>query len=238
MKILPSLDLEGGRVVKRVEGVRGTGLIVGDPREVAAGLERRGIREVHVVDLDGAEQGRPVNTSVARLLVSMGFRVQYGGGIRSIDHARLLLEDIGVDRIVVGTLFARNPSLVERMVSEYGGERIVVSLDARWGVVMVEGWRREARSLWDLVHTALEMGVRGILYTSIEREGRLLGPDTERVKWLRGVWPYELQYAGGVSSLDDILVLAELGVNAAILGMAFHLGLVDPGEASMLAARV
>ena len=238
MRVLPSLDIEDGRVVKRVQGVRGTGLIVGEPREVAGRLAERGIREVHVVDLDGAERGRPVNTSVAKLLVDMGFRVQYGGGIRSLEHARLLFDEVGVERVVVGTLLARNPSTVAAMVREYGGDRVVASLDARWGVVMVEGWRREARSLQELLELAYDVGVYAVLYTSIEREGRLEGPDAERVAWLRGVWPYELQYAGGVSSLDDILLLAEMGVDAVILGMALHLGLVDPVEALHMATRV
>ena len=236
---MPSLDLEAGMVVKRVEGVRGTGLRLGDPRPLAERLLELGVEWLHVVDLDGAERGRPVNHEVARLLVSMGFRVQYGGGVRSVEHARLLLDEVGVERIVLGTLVFRSPAAVEEIVREYGGDRVVAALDARHRVVLVEAWRRST-SL-DVVE-ALEhvegLGVRGVLYTSVEREGRLWGVDTEGITWLRGRWPHLLEYAGGIATLDDIATLAELGVDAAVVGMAFHAGLLDITEALEAARRV
>ncbi|AEM39308.1 histidine biosynthesis protein [Pyrolobus fumarii 1A] len=235
---MPSLDLEAGRVVKRVEGVKGTGLVVGSPLEVAKRLWEKGVEWLHVVDLDGAEAGKPVNVGIAESLVRMGFHVQYGGGIRAKEHVELLLDKIGVERVVIGTLVHRNPRLVEDVVEEYGGDRIVAALDAKWGMVVIEGWRKEAKSLRDMLDLVYGLGVRQILYTSVEREGKLTGADLERVAWLRGVWPYGLQYAGGIATIDDILGLAELGVDAAILGMAFHAGLLDVVEASVLAARV
>ena len=237
--IMPSLDIEDGRVVKRVEGIRGTGLLVGDPLEVAARLLDRGIEWVHIVDLDGAEKGSPVNAWVARELKKMGFRVQFGGGIRSLDHAKLLLEEYKVDRIVLGTLVFRNPGIVEKIVGEYGGERVIAALDARYGVVVIEGWRRETGiPLTRALEHVESLGVRGVLYTSVEREGRLAGVDADGVKALRGRWPWLLEYAGGVASMDDVRLLASLGVDAAIIGMAFHAGLLDITEASIVARRV
>ncbi len=239
MLVMPSLDIEGGKVVKRVEGVRGTGLVVGDPVETAAGLAERGVEWVHVVDLDGAEAGRPVNAHVVKLLRDMGFRVQFGGGIRSEEHARLLLDRFGAERIVIGTLVFRSPLLVEKLAAEYGGDRLVAALDARYGVVVVEGWRRETGvDIREALEHVESLGVRGVLYTSVEREGRLAGVDVDGIRVLRGRWPWLLEYAGGIASIADIEVLAELGVDAAVVGMAFHAGLLDIVEASMLARRV
>ncbi len=239
MIVMPSLDLESGMVVKRVEGVRGTGLRVGDPRAVAERLLEAGAEWVHVVDLDGAEQGRPVNHRVASLLLDMGFRVQYGGGIRSEEHARLLLDEVGVDRIVVGTLAFRAPRVVERIASEYGGDRVVAALDARHRVVLVEAWRRATGlDITQALDHVASLGVGGVLSTSVEREGRLWGVDLEGLVWLRGRWPGLLEYAGGIASLDDIIALAEAGADAAIVGMALHAGLLDISEALEAARRV
>ncbi len=239
MIVMPSLDIENGLVVKRVEGVRGTGLLVGDPKGVAERLLEKGVEWIHVVDLDGAETGRPVNLRVAEMLVQMGFRVQFGGGVRRLEDFKALLEQVGVERVVVGTLVFRNPGLVERAVSEYGGDRIVAALDARYGVVLVEGWRREAGlDVIDALEHVGGLGVGHVLYTSVEREGRLRGVDWDGVRALRGRWGGGLQYAGGVASLDDVARLAEEGVDAVIVGMAFHAGLLDIGEAGVLARRV
>ncbi len=239
MIVMPSLDIEKGLVVKRVEGIRGTGLLVGEPRVVAKKLLEKGVEWVHVVDLDGAETGKPVNLGVAEMLVKMGFRVQFGGGVRKLEAFEVLLERVGVDRIVVGTLVFRDPGLVERAVNEYGGDRIVAALDARHGVVLIEGWRREAGpNIIEALEHVEKLGVRHILYTSVEREGRLRGVDWDGVRVLRGRWSGSLQYAGGVASIDDVIGLAEEGVDAAIVGMAFHAGLLDIGEASVLARRV
>ncbi len=237
--VMPSLDLEGGRVVKRVEGVRGTGLVVGDPASVASRLAERGVEWVHVVDLDGAEQGRPVNVHVVKLLKDMGFRVQFGGGVRSEEHAKLLLDELEVDRVIVGTLVFRNPGVLEKIVGEYGGERVVAALDARHGVVVVEGWRRETGvDILEALSHVESLGVRGVLYTSVEREGRLTGVDVDGVRVVRGRWPWLFEYAGGVSNISDVVVLAELGVDAVVVGMAFHAGLLDIVEASLMARRV
>ncbi|MGC8556057.1 MAG: HisA/HisF-related TIM barrel protein [Conexivisphaera sp.] len=230
MEVLPSLDIEGGRVVKRVKGLRGTGLVIGDPVEVAGGLVRSGARWVHVVDLDGAELGRPLNLGVVRALKDLGLRVQYGGGLRSLGDVEAA-SSAGADRIVLGSAWASDPAFLEEASREVDVP-LLAAVDEREGRVVHSGWRASSdMTVEDAIRVLEGLPVAGYLYTQVDVEGTMRGPDLSRVAALRSRTRRFLACAGGISSIADLVGLCRAGADAAVIGMALYSGAVRLEEA-------
>jgi len=237
MEVLPSIDVEGGRAVKRVRGARGTGLVLGDPVELAVGLRRAGARWIHVVDLDGAELGRPVNLHVVRALKDIGFMVQYGGGLRGIREVEEA-SSAGADRVIIGSAWASDPSFLEAVAGIMGPGGVLAALDERDGHIVHSGWRVDSgMALGDALLMLEPFNIAGYLYTQVDVEGTMKGPDVARVSALRSSTGKLLIYAGGISTVGDIVELCRAGVDGAVLGMALHSGAVPLGLALELAGR-
>ena len=223
MKVMPSVDMSGGKAVKRVRGVRGTGLVLGDPVKVAEEIYSLGYRHVHLVDLDAAE-GVGNNRDKIREIARIGFEwVQVGGGVRDQATAEELLS-LGVSAVVMSTLPFTDYGKFERIKERIGGDKVIVSMDYdSQGYVLVKGWKERALRLEEALERVND--VRGIALTFVDNEGTSQGIDRkvgEKVKGFKGL----KEYAGGVSGLEDLLELKAQGFDFAIVGMAFYTGKV------------
>jgi phosphoribosylformimino-5-aminoimidazole carboxamide ribotide isomerase len=236
LELYPAIDLRGGRCVRLVEGDFSRETVYSDdPVSVAGAFARAGACWVHVVDLDAARTGSPVNrhavSSVAASLASWGVRVQAGGGVRSVEDAVALL-DAGVARVVIGTAAVEDPGLVARVAKLRPG-CAAVGLDHRGGQIRLRGWVESAsRTVAELVPEALAAGASAVVVTDISRDGRLDGPDLDGVRSLLAGTGAPIIASGGVSSLEDLRALAAIeGLAGVIVGKALYEGRIDLGEA-------
>jgi len=234
-ELIPAIDLLDGRCVRLTQGRYDEATTYGDdPAAVAAGFVAHPIRRLHVVDLDGAKAGEPRNTAAIRAIVASAgaVPVQLGGGIRSLDAVAAAL-DLGVDRVILGTVALRDPVLVRDAAARFAN-RVVVGLDARDGRVAVEGWLEssEARVV-DVARRFEDAGVAAIVYTDIARDGMLTGPNFEATAELADAISIPVILSGGVGSEEDVLRAAGYagrGVAGAIVGRAIYTGAVDIGR--------
>jgi phosphoribosylformimino-5-aminoimidazole carboxamide ribotide isomerase len=242
--LLPAIDVRGGRAVRLEQGDydRET-TFDADPLAAAKRWVDQGARGLHVVDLDGAREGRPVNVGeVEAIAGGAGVPVQVGGGLRTAEAVATVF-GAGADRAVLGTAALEDPALIEALVAEHG-ERIVVAADARQGRIAVEGWEREgAIGAPDLVRDLAGRGVRRFIYTPVEVDGTLRGPATQELEAIAGVAAdagAELLYSGGIGSLEHLRRLAGLALPAlagVIVGRALYEGVftVADGERALAA---
>lgn len=228
--VLPSIDLEEGRAVKRVGGRRGSGLVIGDPLVYASKLKYAGFRAVHVVDLDGAELGRPVkeHLSIARSIVSeVGLEVQYGGGLRSIEAVNDVCDF--ASSLVFGSAWLRKRGFLREALDACPDVIMVAAVDySPTREVLVEAWRTgTGLSIGEAIRLAEKEGAGGVLLTAVGVEGRLRGPDLDAVLLARKLFPGIVEYSGGIRSLSDLQAIEEAGADYAVIGMAFASGILD-----------
>ncbi|MGO0123319.1 1-(5-phosphoribosyl)-5-[(5-phosphoribosylamino)methylideneamino]imidazole-4-carboxamide isomerase [Desulfothermobacter acidiphilus] len=240
MLLIPAIDLKGGRCVRLREGkAEAVTVYASDPVEVARRWESEGARWLHVVDLDGAFSGCPVHLeAVAAIVAAVKIPVQVGGGIRSREAAEELLA-LGAARIVLGTAAVRERDLLRDLLARFGPEKVAVSVDARRGKVAVGGWEEEtALEAVALGEELRALGVRWTVFTDIQRDGTLQGPNLEAVaNFARSLPGLNVIASGGVSKLADLLELrklAPLGVKGAIVGKALYDGRIRLAEALRL----
>ena len=232
MEIIPAIDILGGRCVRLYQGdYEQETVFDDDPVAVAVRWAQEGATRIHVVDLDGAREGRPVNLDLVRAIVrTVDCSVQVGGGVRDLATLGLLL-DAGLDRVVLGTAAVRDTTLLTEAVA-MARDRLIVSVDARDGLVRVAGWTEgsELQAI-SLIERVGGLGVRRVVYTDITRDGTHQGPNIEMYRRLTGATSLKVIAAGGVSSLDDLHRLAACGVEAAIVGRALYTGDISLREA-------
>jgi phosphoribosylformimino-5-aminoimidazole carboxamide ribotide isomerase len=236
--LFPAIDLKGGQCVRLLRGEMSAATVFNDdPAAQAATFAAAGFEWLHVVDLDGAFAGRPVNAAaVEAILAATSLPVQLGGGIR--DEARIAAWlQRGVARIVLGTVALRDPALVKRACRAYPG-RIVVGIDARAGMVAVEGWAETSTiAAMDLALRFEDAGAAAIVYTDIERDGALAGIDADAVAALAASVSTPVIASGGVASLADLERLkarTASGIAGVICGRALYDGRIAPRAALAL----
>ncbi len=233
MEVIPAIDIRGGRCVRLDQGDYARETVFGDdPAAMAKRWEGAGAKRLHVVDLDGAREGRPVNEqAVISILQAVSSPIQLGGGIRDIGTIDSHLK-AGVDRVVLGTAAVNDQTVLLNAIALFR-ERIVVGVDARDGIVRTEGWLVESGiPAGVFVRQVAELGVSRIIYTDIAVDGLLKGPNFVAIHALLedigGLpSPIRLIAAGGISSVDDLLRLKALGVEGAIVGKALYTGALD-----------
>jgi phosphoribosylformimino-5-aminoimidazole carboxamide ribotide isomerase len=227
MLILPAIDLRNGAVVRLRQGdYEQETVYEHDPAAVATMFVDAGFRHLHVVDLDGAREGRIVNQdAVRRILQVAGVRVELGGGIRdriSIDRAL----GLGVWRVMIGSAAVRSPGMVHEAVRAVGAERVALAVDMRGGRVAVQGWTdASATAPDDLMRSFLDQGIKTFHCTDVSKDGMLEGPNMSWYDELRRTFPEaDLIAAGGVSSMGDLDALRECGIDGAVIGRALYEG--------------
>lgn len=237
MEIIPAIDIRGGRCVRLEQGDYKREIVFDDdPVAVARRWQEAGAHRLHVVDLDGARDGRPGNEDAIRAVLSTApVPVQVGGGVRDLEVINRYVE-AGADRVILGTAAVKDQTTLINAVTLFR-ERIVVGVDARDGLVATEGWlETSAIQATELVQQLSELGVSRIIYTDILRDATLTGPNLSAIfallEFISGLpSPVRLLVAGGISSIDDLGRLAELPVEGAIIGKALYTGDIDLGAA-------
>ena len=226
MLVIPAIDLKSGSCVRLVQG-RQTDVTVYDanPIEVAKQFARDGAQMIHVVDLDGAFTGsESPNRAVVKKIVAVGVPIEFGGGIRTSDDVQQLC-DIGVARIVLGTMAVESPELLRKLVARFS-ERICVGIDARNGQVTIHGWETKTRiEAVNLARSVVASGVQRVIYTDIARDGMLTGPNIEQTVAVARAANVHVTASGGVSSLEDIKRLRDAGeplLDSVIVGKALY----------------
>ncbi|AKH96638.1 1-(5-phosphoribosyl)-5-[(5-phosphoribosylamino)methylideneamino]imidazole-4-carboxamide isomerase [Halanaeroarchaeum sulfurireducens] len=235
-EVIPAVDVKDGEAVQLVQGERGTGTRYGDPVAAARRWVNEGATALHLVDLDGAFEGERANAEAIRAIVdAVSVPVQLGGGIRTAADARALL-DSGVDRVILGTAAVETPDIVAEISETHPGT-VVVSLDAKDGEVVVDGWT-EATGL-DPAEAAgryEELGATAILFTDVDVEGRQTGVRTGPVERVVEGVDIPVVASGGVASVDDVRALASAGASAVVVGTALYEGAFSLGEAQSAVA--
>ena len=229
MEVIPAVDMKDGECVQLVQGNEETAETYGDPVESARRWVREGAERLHVVDLNGAiDDDRRNAAHVRRIVDETEVGVQVGGGVRSVEEAETLFE-AGADRVVMGTAAMENPPLVGR-AAEHGD--VVVSLDARDGEVVVEGWKEGADvSPVEAARRFEDEGASAFLFTNVDDEGLLDGVTVEPVEELVGAVNVPVIASGGVTKTDDVAALREAGAAGVVIGTAFYEGQMSYAEA-------
>ncbi|WP_136600535.1 1-(5-phosphoribosyl)-5-[(5-phosphoribosylamino)methylideneamino]imidazole-4-carboxamide isomerase [Salinigranum halophilum] len=223
-EVVPAVDMQDGEVVQLVQGERGTEKRYGDPVEAARRWVDSGARTLHLVDLDGAFEGERKNAAAVEAIVdAVDVPVQLGGGIRTAADARDLL-DSGVDRVILGTAAVNDPDIVAD-ISETHPESVVVSLDAKAGEVVIEGWT-EGTGIHpaDAAGRYADRGAAGILFTDVDVEGQLGGVNTDAVEAVVDAVDIPVIASGGVATLSDVVSLRDAGAAAVVVGTALYEG--------------
>lgn len=238
MILFPAIDLKEGRCVRLIQGDMAQATVFSDsPADQAASFERQGFEWLHIVDLDGAFAGKPVNAEAVRTIVRrINLPIQLGGGIRDIRTVENWLE-AGIRRVIIGTAAVKDPSFVREAARRFPG-RVAVGIDARDGRVAVDGWASLSEmSAEELGLRFQDAGVAAIIYTDISRDGLLKGLNIESTLTLANALNIPVIASGGLASIEDIERLTQPDcevLEGAISGRALYDGRLDPAEALAL----
>jgi phosphoribosylformimino-5-aminoimidazole carboxamide ribotide isomerase len=250
MVIIPAIDLRGGRCVRLRQGRKDNATVYdGDPAKIAESYQSSGAQMIHIVDLDGAfSDANSRNRQALREIISgIDISVQFGGGMRSTENVAQVL-DLGVARVVIGTLAVESPQILDHALRAFGADRILVGIDARDGQVMTRGWEREGKlSALELAKRVKSAGIERIVYTDVARDGMLTGVNVEQTCAIGRESGLKVTASGGVSSLEDIeqLLSASVanenqpacGIDSVIIGKALFEGRFTLEEAVEISRR-
>ena len=232
MIIFPAIDIMDGKPVRLLRGDFATAeQVAEDVLTTAKQFARVGCTWVHMVDLDGSLQKKPVNADpILQVVEHTPLKVEVGGGIRTMDDIAFYL-DRGVDRVILGSVALKNPELVQQAVDAYG-DKIAVGIDAKQGMVATEGWTEDSQmDFIDLAKAMEKMGVATIIYTDIGRDGTLSGPDVQGLDRLNKAVSCNVIASGGVTTITDILVMKDKKMYGTICGKCIYKKTLDLREA-------
>lgn len=231
MIIIPAIDLIDNKCVRLSQGDYNTKTVYNsNPLEVAKDFMKAGVNLIHVVDLDGAKKGQIVNIDTIKSLCENNIPIEVGGGIRSYETIDMLL-DIGVKRVILGSIAVTNQDFLKEALNKYGKEKIVLGLDCKDDNVAIHGWLNDSQiKLMDMLNTFIRLGGETIIYTDISKDGMMMGPNIDRLKDLVATG-LNIVASGGVSSIEDIKNCKNIGCNGAIIGKAYYLGKINIQDA-------
>jgi len=239
MIIFPAIDIRGGKCVRLEEGRFDRETVFAEnPLEAARKWVEAGTEWLHIVDLDGARAGEPVNLAVvSEIAKTFDVKIQLGGGIRTMETAAAVLS-AGIHRVILGSVAARSPELVRQICIQYG-DRVVIGIDSRDGIVAVDGWEKSGLiQAGELALQMKEVGATRIIYTDISRDGMLSGVNVEATLQLAQYSGLAVIASGGVKGAEDVLALRPLeakGIEGVIIGKALYTGAISLPEALSIA---
>ena len=234
MIILPAIDIKDGNCVRLLKGDFATVHKVADSyMETAKSFENAGASWIHMVDLDGAKEGKPVNGEIyLDVAKNTGLKVEVGGGIRSLDTVEYYVSR-GIARVILGSVSLKNPQIVVDAVKEYG-DKISVGIDAKNGIVAAEGWLEDSQVNYiDLSLEMIKAGVKNIIFTDISKDGTLSGVNSEQLTALKKAAGDKcgITASGGVHNIEDIKACKKMGLYGAVCGKSLYSGTLDLREA-------
>ncbi|MEJ2726428.1 MAG: 1-(5-phosphoribosyl)-5-[(5-phosphoribosylamino)methylideneamino]imidazole-4-carboxamide isomerase [Deltaproteobacteria bacterium] len=241
MIIIPAIDLKAGRCVRLRQGRMAEETVYSEnPVDMALAWAEKGAERIHVVDLDGAVQGKPVNhRAVGEIVEALSIPVQLGGGIRDMSHIEAYIRE-GVGWVILGTAAFKDPKFLRAACREFS-DRVLLAVDAHRGRAAVEGWTEETNlGAVELARRYEDEGIAAIVYTDIERDGMSVGPNVAATENLAKSIRVPVIASGGISGMDDVVKLLELepyGVVGMITGRALYEGTLDLGEAIRVSRR-
>lgn len=236
MIIYPAIDLKDGQCVRLVQGNKENKTVYSDsPGEVAASFQDQGAKFLHVVDLDGAFAGKPANAqAVKNIAEHLTIPFQIGGGLRRLEDVEKVLE-LGASRVIIGTRALTSPAFVDELIKNFGAEKIVLGLDARDGMVAIEGWvEKSTIKASDFGRQMRGLGVKTAIFTDVSRDGLLQGPNFDSIEAMAKETGLKIIASGGVSSVENIKILKQMeniGVSGAIIGKALYEGKISIKDA-------
>ncbi len=232
MYIIPAIDLRDGKCVRLIQGRYDHQInYQDDPVKQARQFSSDGANWLHIVDLDGAKLGSPINTDAISAIAALGlFKIEVGGGLRDEASIKKLL-DIGVERVIIGTKAVSDFDWFSEMAEKFSG-KIVLGLDARGSKVATHGWTQDSHhNLLEFAAEAAKLPLAAIIYTDITKDGMMTGPNLERTKALIETIDMPIIASGGIKELGDIKKLVELGAEAAIIGRSLYEGTLKLSDA-------
>ncbi len=235
MIIFPAIDIKDGNCVRLFKGDFSTvEKVASDYLETAKNFESAGAKWIHMVDLDGAKEGRPVNTKIyTDVAEKTNLKVELGGGIRNLETIQEYL-NMGISRVILGSVALKNPELVSDAVEKFGSEKIVVGIDAVNGMVATEGWLESSDVNYiELANKMISVGVKYFIFTDISKDGTLSGVNTEQLKALADATQgrADIVASGGVHTMADIIACKEMGLYGTICGKSIYKGTLNLREA-------
>ena len=232
MNIFPAIDLYDKKAVRLYKGDYNQMTVYSEkPWEIAIDFEKKGAKFIHVVDLEGAKTGETPNLDVVeKIAASTELFLEIGGGIRDMKTVETYLAN-GADRVILGTSAVNDEAFLRQAVEKYG-EKIAVGADVKDGYIAIKGWVEKSEySLENFLNKMQKIGVKAVICTDISKDGAMKGTNLELYKELSEKYSLEIVASGGVSSMDDVKALKEIGVWGAIIGKAYYTGAIDLKEA-------
>jgi phosphoribosylformimino-5-aminoimidazole carboxamide ribotide isomerase len=233
IELIPAIDIIDGKCVRLVQGRYQQQKVYSDqPLQVAKQLADLGIKRLHLVDLDGAKEGRVVNISILRTIADKTpLVIDYGGGLKEDDDLQAVF-DAGAAMITAGSIAVKDPDRVKKWLNMYGSEKIILGADTRKGKISINAWQEDTLiDIFEFVQEYTDIGITKLICTDITRDGMLTGTATGLYRALRSRFPdLEIIASGGVSSMEDINALDRAGINGVIFGKAFYEGRISPGD--------
>lgn len=229
IELIPAIDLIEGKCVRLSQGDYDTKKVYGDPVEMARMMEEKGVRRLHLVDLDGAKSRHVVNEKVLReICQATGLTVDFGGGIKTQDDLDKVF-DAGAAMATAGSIAVTSPTTVYSWIEKYGAERIVLGADVREGKISINGWKEDSViELMPFLEDYIQRGIRNVLCTDISKDGMLQGPNIGLYRDIMQHFPEcHLIASGGVSCEEDIRALEEAGIPAVVFGKAIYEGRIN-----------
>lgn len=224
-EVIPAIDLINGECVRLSMGDYEKMKKYGsNPVEMALWFESLGFKKLHIVDLEGAKQERPVNLLVLeRIAIKTSLEIQFGGGIKNQEIARQVF-DSGAHSIICGSISVTNPEIMNDLISTYGPAKIILALDIKEDKIAIKGWKEQSNNdIYEFISIYTTFGINRIICTDISKDGMLLGPSFELYKDLKNSFPLvQIIASGGVSNEKDIFALAKTGASGVVVGKAFY----------------
>jgi len=219
--VIPALDLKDKKCVQLVQGDPSKKIVeLEEPVSIAKHWEEKGARRLHLIDLDGAILGERKNEGIVKEIVKeLSIPVQFGGGIRSLEDAMHFL-DLGVEKIILGTLTIKSPEIVEKLEEKYGKERIIIALDSKQGYVAIKGWKKTTKIKATELAKKFESLVEEFLFTNIDVEGKMRGINEKIIKEVISSTKAKVIVSGGISSVEDVKKIKSLGAGGVVIGSA------------------
>ena len=232
MLILPAVDIKNGKCVQLVQGKPGSEMVeIEKPENVALNWENEGAKNIHVIDLDGTINEKNSLNTIKKIIKEVSVPIQLGGGIRTIEYAKELL-NLDIERLIIGTMGIENPETITQLSDEYGRERIMISLDSKDNKVVIKGWQEKInKSPEQLSNDFKNYGAGSILFTNVDVEGMLNGFNTQPLINLKNSVDLPIVYSGGITTIDDVKKLNATGVEGIVIGSALYKNKISLKEA-------